>query len=158
MQKITMPLLLAAVLFLSACSLSKISAGADSTPASCPLDLEAEADRLAQAQLRDKRFSGLVIGVQLADGSEHFFGYGRTSETNPEVPGADTVAAIGSLTKGLVGALTQSLIEDGTIHWDDRLVFPESVHPSESARQITLRELATHSSGLPRQPQTFEFF
>lgn len=74
-----------------------------------------------QPLLDGRKASGINVAIHLPDGQETFLGYGRTSETEPKPPGPDTHAAIGSLTKGLVGMLALRLVEDGRIHWDDTI-------------------------------------
>jgi CubicO group peptidase (beta-lactamase class C family) len=151
-------LLLAASGMLCACStLSRISVASDTANIQCPLDMARETQQLVQPILASKKASGISIGAHLVDGREVFFGYGRISATNPAAPGPDTVAAVGSLTKGLVGALALRLVEDGKMRWDSPLAAPQ-FHLTEQASRITLWELATHTSGLPRQPNDFHFF
>lgn len=116
-----------------------------------------DTQQLAQPLLDAKKATGISIGVHLATEQEAFFGYGRISETDPTAPGPDTVAAVGSLTKGLVGALALRLVDDGKIAWSSTIIAP-STHMTEQASRITLWELATHTSGLPRQPSGFRFF
>jgi CubicO group peptidase (beta-lactamase class C family) len=48
------------------------------------------------------------------------------------------------------------MVQEGTLHWDDTLeqLLPADVPLSPDAKRITLQQLATHTSGLPRQPMT----
>lgn len=71
---------------------------------------------------------------------------------------ADSIFAIGSVTKGLTGLLLADMVVRGELALDD----PASRHsrPGASlprgAREITLRDLVTHTSGLPRTPPGHE--
>lgn len=69
---------------------------------------------------------------------------------------ASTPFEIGSITKGLTGMLLAEAIERGEASLDTEVgaLLPEVVdHPVGS---VTLRELATHTSGLPRLPRSPE--
>lgn len=59
---------------------------------------------------------------------------------------------LGSCTKAMTATLMGILVQEGLLSWDSRLVdvFPEMQSTmSEQVRQITLRHLLTHRSGLP---------
>ncbi len=119
-------------------------------------DLKAEVDGLAQPMIDSKESTGLVVGVLLADGSEQFYGYGVTEQVNGRRPDGNTLFAIGSLSKGFLGATASMLVQEGQLSWDDTLetLLPAEVALSRDAKKITLRQLVTHTSGLPRQPFT----
>ena len=122
-------------------------------------DLKAEVDALAQPLIDSKESTGLIVGVLLPDGSETFYGYGVTAQDGRR-PGRDTLFAIGSLSKGFLSATAAILVQEGKLHWDDTLetMLPPEVRLSDDARKITLLQLVTHTSGLPRQPFTLETF
>lgn len=119
-------------------------------------DLKAEVDGLAQPMIDSKESTGLVVGVLLADGTEQFYGYGVTEQINGHRPDGNTLFAIGSLSKGFLGATASILVQEGKLGWDDTLetLLPAHVALSRDAKKITLRQLVTHTSGLPRQPFT----
>ncbi len=115
--------------------------------------LQRQVDALVEPLIASGQTPGMVVGVLLPDGSTQFFGYGAT-ERGGERPDADTLFAVGSLSKGFLAAITALLVEDGTLSWDDTLgdLLPPATPLSADARKITLLQLATHTSGLPRQP------
>lgn len=117
-------------------------------------NLQAEVDSLAQPLITEARTPGIVVGVLLPDGSTQFFGYGTINQAGDGKPDADTLFAIGSLSKGFLGAITELLVDEGVLSWDDTLsdLLPPATPLSADARKITLLQLATHMSGLPRQP------
>lgn len=121
-------------------------------------DLAAVVDALAAPVVTRGETPGMIVGVRLADGTTHFFGYGSATGPGGPLPTADTVFAVGSLTKGFVGAIAERMVRRGELHWDDTLrdVLPADVALSEDAARITLRQLASHTAGLPRQPTEFE--
>jgi CubicO group peptidase (beta-lactamase class C family) len=120
-------------------------------------DLKAEVDQLAQPLIDSGETTGLVVGVLTPNGQQQFFGYGVTAQGGQR-PDGDTLFAIGSLSKGFLGGTASILVQEGALQWDDTLatLLPPSVKLSDDARRITLRELVTHTSGLPRQPFTPE--
>ncbi|WP_038043069.1 serine hydrolase domain-containing protein [Thioalkalivibrio sulfidiphilus] len=82
-------------------------------------------------------------------------GYADQEAGIPASP--DTLYRIGSLTKVITASLMVSLRDRGYLSLDDPVsgYLPGIIHlPSDprGARQITFRHLATHTSGLPRNP------
>lgn len=67
----------------------------------------------------------------------------------------DTVFEIGSITKAFTALVLAEMIERGEVALDDPVVgyLPLGVTmPERDGKQITLAHLATHTSGLPREP------
>ncbi|MGA2550478.1 MAG: serine hydrolase [Burkholderiaceae bacterium] len=66
-----------------------------------------------------------------------------------------SVFEIGSVSKAFAGILLQRLVQDGRVRLDDPLgrfvTLPKGID-SRRAANLTLRSLATHTSGLPRSP------
>ncbi|MEU3712934.1 serine hydrolase domain-containing protein [Streptomyces catenulae] len=77
--------------------------------------------------------------------------------TAPPPPGGRRALRyeIGSLSKTFTVLLLATLVQDGTVGTDDRLTdrLPRHTPPHHTAHGITLRHLATHTSGLPRVPR-----
>ena len=74
------------------------------------------------------------------------------------VPSDSTSFEIGSISKVLTGTLLADMVLRGEVHLADpvRKYLPASVRvPARSGRAITLLDLATHTSGLPRDPDNF---
>lgn len=99
---------------------------------------------------------GVIVGVLLPDGSTRFFGYGVADRVSGLKPDGDTLFAVGSLSKEFLAAITALLVDEGGLSWDDTLgtLLPPQTPLSPDASKITLLQLATHTSGLPRQPYT----
>ena len=67
----------------------------------------------------------------------------------------NTVFEIGSVTKVFTTAILADMVQRGEVKLDDPIskFLPATVHvPSRGGKQITLLDLATQSSGLPRLP------
>jgi len=72
--------------------------------------------------------------------------------------GADNVFEIGSITKVFTASILADMASRGEVRLDDPVAkyLPSSAHiPSRNDRQITLLDLVTQSSGLPRMPSNF---
>ena len=120
--------------------------------------LQSKVDSLVRPLVDTGHTPGVVVGVLLADGSTHFYGYGVANQINHRKPDGDTLFAVGSLSKGYLAAVTALLVDEGKLSWDDTLetLLPPGTSLSMDARTITLLQLATHTSGLPRQPTTLQ--
>jgi len=109
-------------------------------------------DALAAPHVRSGAIVGMVVGVRDANGEEVVRGYGDSGPT------ADTLYEIGSVTKVFTGVLLAALVRDGGASLDtpvEELLPPGSRMPAGGERKITLVDLSTHTSGLPRMPDNF---
>ena len=83
---------------------------------------------------------------------------GEISDVRRELPGENsTVFEIGSITKVFTALLVQTLVDDELLEWDGTIseYLPDIKFANETVANVTLRELATHRSGLPRLPTNF---
>ena len=100
---------------------------------------------------------GIVVGILEADGSTRILWEGTAG---PEAAplGPRSIFEIGSVTKTFTGALLAESAARGVVALDDPVAsyLPDSVRvPSREGREITLLDLATHHSGLPRLPDNY---
>ena len=65
---------------------------------------------------------------------------------------SDAVFEIGSITKTFTATLLAAMVRDGLVALDDPVARHLPVAPPVKGRAITLEDLATHRSGLPRLP------
>lgn len=123
--------------------------------------LENSVETLVRPLLEDRPHLGLVVGVT-RDGDRQVFGYGRvTLDGRPQVPSEDTIFEIGSITKVFTGVLLADLVRSKRLRLEDSLqrhLPAELVVPRGDDREITLLDLATHTSGLPVQPPRIGLF
>lgn len=97
---------------------------------------------------------GIVASVFDA-GGERIVTYGRSGAANGRALDGDTVFEIGSITKVFTALLLTEMVTRGEVALDDPAskYLPADVKmPSRSGKQITLLDLATYTSGLPRTP------
>jgi D-alanyl-D-alanine-carboxypeptidase/D-alanyl-D-alanine-endopeptidase len=101
---------------------------------------------------RDHWGVGIVVGIVDEHGTR-IISYGKLDNgDSPEVNG-DTLFELGSITKTFTTLLLEDMIQRGEMKLDDPVekFLPASVTvPSWQGRKITLLDLATHTSGLPR--------
>jgi CubicO group peptidase (beta-lactamase class C family) len=119
--------------------------------------VETEADALVKPLLASGEVSGMVVGVVTSDGATQTFSYGHTGRVgDTNAPGPDTLFQVGSVSKLFVETLLVQLEAEGTLHDDDtvRDLLPTNLVVSAEAGRLTLHQLATHTSGLPREPMT----
>jgi CubicO group peptidase (beta-lactamase class C family) len=125
--------------------------------ADTPIDsLDARRDfvtSIVQPAMDAKKGIGIIVGVLEADRSTHFFGFGRTSESSPTPPNENTIFEIGSITKTFTTLILAEMVRKGEVSLDDPI---QSYLPAEwkipkiGDRAVTLLDLATHTSGFPR--------
>jgi D-alanyl-D-alanine-carboxypeptidase/D-alanyl-D-alanine-endopeptidase len=96
--------------------------------------------------------TGMAL-VIVRDDQVFFNGYGETSPGSRQAPTQDSVLRLCSLTKIFTTDLLIKLVDDKTVRLDDPLqsFAPHGVHVPTRSRPITLIDLATHTSGLPRE-------
>ena len=101
---------------------------------------------------KDKRTPGIAVGWLDTNGARIVcFG---TRDGKVAVDG-DTVFEIGSATKTFTATLLELMVERGEMALDDpaQRFLPSSVAmPKRGGKEITLRDLVTHTSALPRLP------
>jgi CubicO group peptidase (beta-lactamase class C family) len=111
--------------------------------------------------LRQWADSSRVVGITVArvrpeEWAVHGIGvrrFGAPEQVSPLTP-----MEIGSITKAFTGILLADLVVRGVVSLDDPVErhLPDGwTVPSHEGHRITLRDLATHTSGLPRMPSRF---
>jgi CubicO group peptidase (beta-lactamase class C family) len=81
----------------------------------------------------------------------HARGYGLKHMQRAEKVGADTIFQIGSVSKAFTAAALATLVDDGRLKWDDRVIdhLPEfRMYDAWVTREITVRDILVHRSGL----------
>jgi serine-type D-Ala-D-Ala carboxypeptidase/endopeptidase len=100
---------------------------------------------------------GLVAG-RIDGGRRIVATYGRSGAANNRPLDVDTVFEIGSITKVFTALLLAEMVGRGEVALDDPAAkfLPERVRmPEYQGVPITLLDLATYTSGLPRMPDNF---
>lgn len=109
---------------------------------------------LVRPHIDKRQAKGIVVGLVEPDGSRRVLTFGEAGEGARPLA-ADSVFEIGSITKTFTGAVLADMVRRDQVKLDDPVAkyLPRDVRvPSFNGRQITLLDLATHMSGLPRLP------
>ena len=104
-----------------------------------------------------KKHVGIVVGF-LKDGKETYFSYGKTNLKDGVDVNENSVFEIGSISKVFTTILLSDQVLKGNMKLEDPIskYLPEDVTvPERNGKIITLKDLATHTSGLPRMPDNF---
>lgn len=110
-------------------------------------------DEVIEKALQDYQIPGVAVGV-IVDGHIVYskgFGYRDVEKKYPVT--SNTLFAIGSCTKAFTSFAVATLINEGLLHWDDRIIdiAPDfRLHDPYATQNLTMRDLLTHRSGLPR--------
>lgn len=139
----TLPTLL--LVFLSSCALAQSTARA-------PLPDAQSIDALGEDLFVQSGSTGMVL-VVVRDKQVYFDGYGETAPGSHRAPMQDSVLRLCSLTKIFTTDMLAKLVADKTVRLDDPLqrYAPGHAIVPKRLRDITLADLATHTSGLPRE-------
>jgi CubicO group peptidase (beta-lactamase class C family) len=101
-----------------------------------------------------KQSVGIVVGV-IEPAGKRVLAYGRPAKNDARPLDGASVFQIGSVTKVFTSLLLSDMVQHGEVKLDDpvSMYLPKGVTmPVPGGSRITLRHLATHTSGLPRDP------
>ena len=110
--------------------------------------------KAAKESVADGMYPTLVIGV--VDGDQSAVVTFGTLDGG-KAPNGDTVYEIGSITKTFTATLLAREVLSGRVTLDTPVskLLPDFAIPSRDGKQITLGEIGTQHSGLPRMPTNF---
>jgi CubicO group peptidase (beta-lactamase class C family) len=106
------------------------------------------AGALKDGELAPETGAGVAIGV-IQHGVTRVFAFGTAK--------ADSIFEIGSITKTFTGLMLAQMVEQGKVKLEDpvRVLLPAGTVAKPDGGEITLVDLATQHSGLPRMPDNF---
>jgi CubicO group peptidase (beta-lactamase class C family) len=106
------------------------------------------AEALKSGALAPATGGGVAIGVR-KNGEQRVFTYGTAK--------ADSIFEIGSVTKTFTGLILARMLEQHKVTLDEpvRDLLPPGTVPKPPGTEITLLDLVTQHSGLPRMPDNF---
>lgn len=105
-----------------------------------------------------RRSVGIVVGIIGPEG-RRVIAYGAPDASGGRPLDGDTVFEIGSVSKVFTSLLLADMVQRGDVALDDPIAkyLPADVKvPQRNGKQITLVDLATHTSGLPRLPSNLK--
>ena len=137
--------------------LSAASGGAQSPPNS-PVPPDSEIRKILVERVDTfHQGVGIVVGVIEPQG-RRMVAYGSLNQGDPRPLNGDTIFEIGSATKVFTSLLLADMVQRGEVALTDAVAkyLPAEVKvPERGGRAITLVDLSTHTSGLPRMPSNF---
>jgi CubicO group peptidase (beta-lactamase class C family) len=106
------------------------------------------AKAIESGELAPATGTGLVIGV-VDHGAKQVFAYGTAKP--------DSIFEIGSISKTFTGLLLAQMVQQQKVKFDEpvRELLPAGTVARPAGAEITLLDLATQHSGLPRMPDNF---
>jgi CubicO group peptidase (beta-lactamase class C family) len=107
---------------------------------------------------QQKQAVGIVVGIGEPNG-RRVVAYGNLANGDPRPLDGDTIFEIGSVTKVFTSLLLADMVNRKEVALDDPAAkyVPGNVRmPERSGKAITLHDLCTHTSGLPRIPSNFK--
>jgi CubicO group peptidase (beta-lactamase class C family) len=111
-------------------------------------------EKAAQERIAAGTYQTLVFGVVDGDKSE-VVAFGKLDDGR--APDGDTIYELGSVTKTFTATLLARAVLSGRVTLDTPVaqLLPDFKIPSRGGKEITLGDLGTQHSGLPRMPSNF---
>ena len=126
---------------------------APGTPAAAGAASLAGLDAVVERARREFQVPGLAVAVVRGDSVVYARGFGVRALGRPDAVTPNTVFAIGSASKAFTAAVLGTLVDEGKVRWEDPVTrhLPgfEMADPYVT-RELTVRDLLTHRSGLAR--------
>jgi serine-type D-Ala-D-Ala carboxypeptidase/endopeptidase len=128
------------------------TAAQSAVPSAMPTDSEIRQILVDRIDVQHQSV-GIVVGVIGPEG-RRVVAYGQLEKGDPRPLNGDTIFEIGSATKVFTSLLLADMVQRGEVALDDPVAkyLPGVKVPERNGRSITLVDLATHTSGLPRLP------
>jgi D-alanyl-D-alanine-carboxypeptidase/D-alanyl-D-alanine-endopeptidase len=135
--------------------LGAIASSVFMTQAHAEIATEEEIRNILRDRIDTARQSVGIVAATFDSGRHNIVTYGHSGASNDRPLDGDTVFEIGSITKVFTSLLLTEMVTHGDVALDDAAskYLPDNVKmPARNGKQITLLDLATYSSGLPRLP------
>jgi len=127
-------------------------------PADSPVPSDAEIRKILADRVGAENLGlGMVVGVIDSKG-KRVIAYGSLAKDDKRPLNGDTIYEIGSMTKVFTSLVLMDMVQKGEVAVTDPVskFLPASVKvPERNGKKITLQDLSTQSSGLPRMPTNF---
>jgi len=129
-------------------------------PVAAQAQTDAEAEQAVagavQAMLSDNGAGGVAVAVRI-DGRSLFFEFGAADLAKGRKIGEDSIFNLASVGKLFATTLLAQAVARGELGLDDPVAkYVTELRQGGDIRQVTLGQIASHTSGLPRVPQSEE--
>jgi CubicO group peptidase (beta-lactamase class C family) len=111
-----------------------------------------ELEKLAQKQIQEDALPGQAIAVVFQGKAVYAKGFGVRDTSTKQPIDADTVFQLASVSKSIGSTVVAELVGEGKITWDSKLSVLDPTFEMFDpwvTRQITVRDMYAHRSGLP---------
>lgn len=112
---------------------------------------EDKLDKFINDAMTEFNIPGIAVGIIKNGEIEHLKGYGIREVGKDDAVDGDTLYAIASNSKAFTAAAFAILVDDGVLHWDDKVIdFLPNFRMMDAwvTREFTIRDLLTHRSGM----------
>lgn len=109
-------------------------------------------ESMIDSAVSEARTPGLAVGIVYKGQVVYLKGFGVREVGRPEFVDAETVFQLASLSKPISSTIISSLVSDGTVKWDDRVVkYDPGFELSDPTvtPEVTIGDFFAHRSGLP---------
>jgi CubicO group peptidase (beta-lactamase class C family) len=119
--------------------------------------LDDTVNHVISTYIQTKGNVGVSVGV-FYNGKNFFYNYGERKKGSNQLPDQHTLYDIGSITKTFTSTLLAVAINKGKVTLETPITefLPDSVAANSDLKKITIKDLANHTSGLPREGDNFE--
>lgn len=155
-KKVSIPIIVVSVFLLTLISLDYFLIMHQLPEAGEEFVLSDSVKAVIRDNVNNGKHQSLFVGIIDEHDVEYYYYGDITKGENPI--DENTIFEIGSVTKVFTTMILADMVEKGEVNLNDPIekFLPKDVStPSKNGRTITLFDLATHSSGLPRMPDGF---
>jgi beta-lactamase class C len=114
-------------------------------------------DELFSREFKENNCPGAAVAIVKDSGIKWLKGYGVKEAGTQDSVDINTVFRIGSVSKGFAAVITGILIHKNILNWDDKVkahLSNFSLKDSVNTNELTIRQLMSHTTGLPKHTYT----
>ncbi len=114
-------------------------------------------ERFVEDTMQRAQLPGLAVAIVKDNRITYLNGFGVKAIGRSEPVDIHTIFRLASVSKGFAGVLTGILVDQGKLKWDDHVcqyVPNFSLKDSRNTKNLTIRNLLNHTSGLPQHTFT----
>lgn len=114
-------------------------------------------ERFVEDTMQRGQLPGLAVAIVNDNRIIYLNGFGVREVGRSDPVDIHTIFRLASVSKGFAGVLTGILVDQGKLNWDDKVIqyVPNfSLKDSRNTKNLTIRHLLNHTSGLPQHTYT----
>ena len=119
-------------------------------------DLGQTVSRHVQELLPDNNLGGVAVALRV-NGKTSFYNYGRADAARQQPITSDSIFNLASVGKVFATTLLADAVKRGEMRLDDPVAkYVTELQKGGDIQEVTLGQIASHTSGLPREPGQYE--